>query len=366
MKITLLISCLSGGGAERQVCNLANFLAERGHLVTLLTVSGKHTYEISEKVRHVCMYNEIGSRLPKPIINLLRLYRFHKYIRKERPDVYLTFLPRLTYLFSKQRKFVKCPIIVCERNDPEKYCKESGISKEVFVKSHSIGQGYVFQTEQAKDYYMKNGIDVKNSIVIPNAISPEFIRLRYKGERDKIVVAVGRLTPQKNHKLLIKAFSKLGIKFNDYKLYIYGEGPLRGELNKLITELGMDDRIEIKGFSSNIANDIERASLYVMSSDFEGMPNTLMEAMALGLPCISTDCPVGGPKFLIRSEENGMLVPVNDECEMRKAIDYLLSNDQNRENLGREAAKIANELCPQKVYAKWEHFIEKVVMKYFR
>lgn len=361
MKLTLIISSLSGGGAERQACNLANFLAERGHDITILTVSGKHTYNISDKIRLVCMYNETESKLPKPIINIIRMLKFNKYLRKERPDTYITFLPKLTYLLYKQLKWIKCPVIVCERNDPEKYCKESGMDEEVFIKSHSIGKGYVFQTEQAKKYYKNYGIKIENSIVIPNAISSEFIRPHYRGEREKIIVAVGRLSPQKNFQLLINAFSKLGAEFKDYKLFIYGDGPLKNELLQLISELNLTDRVELKGFAQDIIPNLEKATLYVMSSDFEGMPNTLMEAMALGLPCISTNCPVGGPGYLIRTGVNGILVSVGDEDEMLKAIIMLLSDNNLREQIGQEASLISNDLNPERIYSLWEIFIEEIV-----
>lgn len=130
MKITLLIGSLAGGGAERVVCNLANYLADKGHEITILTVSDKQTYKINANVRHVVLYGESDSKLPHQIINIIRLYRMNRYFRKENVDVYLTFLPKLSSFILAQKRFIKCPVILAERADPNTFCNSSKKKKK--------------------------------------------------------------------------------------------------------------------------------------------------------------------------------------------------------------------------------------------
>lgn len=121
MRITLLIGSLTGGGAERVVCHLANYLAKQQHIVEILTVSDKISYKPNDNVRLRNMYHESNSKLPKKIINIIRLYRFNKYLRKENVDLYVTFLPELTQLLMRQKFFFKAPVVISERSDPYQY-----------------------------------------------------------------------------------------------------------------------------------------------------------------------------------------------------------------------------------------------------
>lgn len=354
MKITLLIGSLTGGGAERVVCNLANYLVNKGHKVTILTVSDQKTYEIDSKVKHVVLYGESSSKLPLSIMNVIRLYRMNKYFRESDEDAYVTFLPKTSMFILAQRRFIRCPIILAERCDPSK------INRKLFEKYYQMADAYVFQTENAKKYYTEHGIDVSNSIVIPNAIK-EFMHHAYEGKRKKVIVGIGRLTKQKNFPLLINAFNRVHEKFPDYKLEICGKGPLESELQKLTRELNIESFVSFPGYIKNILDHIQDASLFVLSSDFEGMPNALMEAMMLGLPCISTDCPVGGPKYLIKHETNGLLIPIGDEERMEEAMLRILSNPQLAADLGKNASKISERLSPEKIYGQWEQMIFDVI-----
>ena len=360
MKITLLIGSLAGGGAERVVCNLANYLADKGHEITVLTVSDKQTYKINDNVRHVVLYGESDSKLPHQIINIIRLYRMNRYFRKENADVYITFLPKLTKFILAQRRFIKCPIILAERADPGTFCNKSEKNRKMFKKYYPHADGYIFQTEDARDYYKAQGIDVKNSVVIPNAINTEFIRPQYKGERRKAIVGAGRLTKQKNFSLLIRAFSEVSKKYPDYTLEIYGEGPLKSGLINEAQALGIAEKVKFQGYVKNLGDRIQDATLFVLSSDFEGMPNALMEAMALGLPVISTDCPAGGSKFLIKNKKNGLLVPTNDVNAMIDAISYILKNSKETKKMAQLAHNVGDELQFEKIYDKWTEFISYI------
>lgn len=359
MKITLLIGSLAGGGAERVVCNLANYLADKGHEITILTVSDKQTYKINDNVRHVVLYGESDSKLPHQIINIIRLYRMNRYFRKENVDVYLTFLPKLSSFILAQKRFIKCPVILAERADPNTFCNSSEKNKKIFEKYYPKADGYIFQTEDAKKYYKEHGINVENSVVIPNAINPEFIRPLYQGKRRKVIVGAGRLTMQKNFSLLINSFAEICNDFPEYKLEIYGEGPLKESLINETKNLGIREKVIFKGYVNNLGDCIQDTSLFVLSSDFEGIPNALMEAMALGLPVISTDCPAGGSKVLIENKINGVLVPIKDIEALKKEIANMLTDSSMRNYMGENARKICVQLESKKIYNEWENILKK-------
>lgn len=357
MKITLLIGSLAGGGAERVVCNLANYLADKGHEITILTVSDKQTYKINANVRHVVLYGESDSKLPHQIINIIRLYRMNRYFRKENVDVYLTFLPKLSSFILAQKRFIKCPVILAERADPNTFCNSSKKNKKIFEQYYPKADGYIFQTEDAREYYRTHGINVENSVVIPNAINPEFIRPQYQGKTRKAIVGAGRLTEQKNFTLLINAFAEVGKTYPEYELEIYGEGPLKNDLINEAKALGIAEKVKFQGYVKNLGDRIQDATMFVLSSNFEGMPNALIEAMALGMPVISTDCPAGGSKFLIKNKKNGLLVPTNDINAMVDAISYILKDSKKAKEMAQLAYKVGDELQFDKVYDKWNEFI---------
>ena len=284
MKIVFFTSGLSGGGAERVCCNLANFLCQREHDIEFITISDDEaTYPLSTKIsRQALLHQQERSNFLHD--NLLRFYRVCKLIRKTRCDCYIVMLPIPTILLLSLRFLTKAKIIASERVDPSTYPPSK--QKRLKKVAHKA-DGWVFQTEIQKNWY-GNSIGSAAVKIIPNAINKEFITAEYSGPRNKQIVSSGRLTEQKNHALLIKAFAGITAKYPAYKLVIYGDGPLRKDLELLASNLGIADKVSFPGYTTEIRKKIERSSLFVLSSDFEGMPNALMEAMALGVPCIST------------------------------------------------------------------------------
>ena len=358
MKVTFFVSSLSGGGAERVVANLANFLTDKGIEVDVITVTDEVTYQISDKVRHLPLSRK--SKLPHFFTNLIRLYRLNRYLRKQKVDLYIPFLPFHAALLMRQRRIFKAPVAIAERGDPYNYWGKSEKKLRQFQKLYSRADGYFFQTDDAREYYRSQGIDVTNSQVIPNAINPLFLSSPKKDYTvdNKLVVGIGRFSKQKNFHSLIKAFAKVHESFPEHRLVIYGDGPLRPEYQQLIESLGLQKVVDLPGYINDIPSKIINASVFALSSDYEGMPNALAEAMALGVPCVSTDCPVGGPKFLIKDGENGLLVPVNDPDALAAAINKLLSNLALAESIGRQATRIADDLTPEVIYGRWLSFIQ--------
>lgn len=357
MKITLLIGSLTGGGAERVACNLANFLVNKGHDVTILTLSDKKTYFLDNKVKHIILYGESQTILPHFAINVLRMIKLNRYLRSEFPDVYVTFLPKLTKILLMQKRFVKCPIVLTERNDPKTFCDESKKNAKEFDMYYNLADGYVFQTDNAKDYYSFRGIDITNSIVIPNAINKEFIREKYTGKKERTIIGAGRLTEQKNFPLLINAFAKICDKHPGYKLVIYGEGVQRNQLINLCNNLNIGCYVDFPGRINNLGDKLQCCSMFVLSSDYEGMPNVLIEAMALGVPCVSTDCGGSGARSLINNGVNGLLVPKSNVYALAEAMDKILNDEEFADKIAKEARLIINKLSADIIYAKWEDFL---------
>jgi len=357
LKIALFISSLSGGGAERVTCNLANFLSDKGHEVEILTMGEAPAAEpLSDGVKEIPLLrdNERKNFISNIII---RVFRLRKYMKKEKVDAYVVFLPIPTLMMLSFSRLTKAPIIMSERADPKEYSQK--LQKKLRKKCRKA-TGAVFQTEEVKAWYEPYLKDVRN-IVIPNAINPVFIRPKYEGDREKTIVGAGRLSKQKNFPLLIKAFAKIADKFPKYKLVIYGKGNLLESLKDLATELGVGDRVEFPGFCTDMPKQLEKSSMFVLSSDYEGMPNALMEAMASGLPCVSTDCGGGGARFLIQNGENGLLVPQRDEDALAAAMEKILYDEAFAEKLGNNARKLQETLAPEKIYGEWESFIKQIV-----
>lgn len=353
MKVTFFIGSLYGGGAERVTCNLATYLSEKGHVVDVLTMAeSKQHYNLDERVTNTVLLRD-SDRSNKIKDFLHRWMGLTNYIKGSDTDVYIVMLPVTTIMLLLLRKKIKQPIIAAERVDPSTY---PSIKKIALRYLAPRANKFIFQTSEIRNWYGKKVRDDK-AVVIPNAINSVFIRQPYQGKKEKTIVGIGRLTNQKNFSLLIDAFYRISRKHNDYKLVIYGEGPNRSMLLEKAANLGISDRIELPGNVSNIPELLEKASIFVLSSDFEGMPNALMEAMALGVPCVSTDCNGGGARFLIDNGENGLLVPKNNPDAMAESILKYIEDTEFAHRISQNARKITSKLSPETIYGKWESVI---------
>lgn len=301
-KIVFYIGSLSRGGAQRVIVTLANSLSKRGFSCVVATsYKGENEYSLDENIKRIVLVEKKQNFIKK---NLSEILFFRKLVKEEKPDTVLSFMGEPNTRMLLATFLLKCRKVVSVRNDP---CKEyNGFLYSLFVKVlFNLASHVVFQTENAKNWFPKS-IRRKSSVVM-NPVDDVFFETEYNGIR-KDIVTVGRLVPQKNHELLIRAFARVAANIED-NLVIYGDGELRNHLIDLVKSLGLANRVLFPGLISNVAETIKSAKLFVLSSNYEGMPNALMEAMALGIPCISTDCPCGGPKSLL---EKKYLFSVND------------------------------------------------------
>ena len=349
------INALHHGGAQRVMVQLAGRFAEAGWRVVLAT-SFREAEEspVPDGVERVSIEDAqiVQSSVKR---NLSRIRALRALCVKIRPAALISFMAEQNFRAVLATRGLKVKTVVSVRNTPE---KEYAGRLFRFVGKHvlPLADGCVFQTEDAKRWFPTRL--QKKSAVIMNQVDGRFFDGKYAGER-RDVVTVGRLTEQKNQAMLIRAFAKAPDRGD--RLVIYGEGEKRGELEALVKELGLEGRVLLPGISHDVAEDIRGAKLFVLPSDYEGMPNALLEAMALGLPCIATDCPCGGPAAVIRDGENGLLIGVGDEEALTAALTSLLRDSDGREQLGRAARRSAESFRPEAIFRQWESYIQQVI-----
>lgn len=358
MKIVTVGYLHGAGGAERQIILLSNQLAIRGHEVVLcVLVDNLSTYPIDERVRIVDLTSVENTARTSVGKIVKRLIAFRKLIKKERPDIIINYNLQSAYFCLTLPKKQRGKVIYSERGDPydDEYTGLLGKLRDITVPRMD---GLVFQSEGARDFFDERV--KRKSIVIHNSVNVPQEKYPIPTVREKRIVNVGRLHPQKNQALLIDAFSQISNAFSDYILEIFGDGELQVALENQINNLGLNERVRIIPSRKDLWDCIYNASLFVLSSDFEGMPNALMEAMALGLPCISTDCRPGGARSLIESGVNGLIVPLRSVNDLSWAMSQCLSKPDVSERLALNARNIMNTHSEKVLFDKWEHFLKKL------
>ena len=373
MKILFHINSLGLGGAERVVSILANAFCKMGYDVVLATEwESEREYSLDPQIKRVSV-GLSDSEAPKGRIRkiILRHTRLRACIAKEKPDLVISFCVKANYRAAFSMLGMRIPLLVSVRNDPKIDYAPHKFSTFLMEKKAA---GCVFQTREAMSFF--SPAFRKKSQIIYNPLTDAFLEdakklydsLPQKPDgsilRTKEIVAVGRITEQKNHKLLIQAFSQIASDYPDYSLKIYGEqenAALASEIQKEIKEKGLEKRIHLMPPSKQIQNEIADAAFFVFSSDYEGMPNSLLEALALGLPCISTDCPCGGPAMLIQPGKTGLLVPVGDCKALQSAMKKYMDDPDYAANLGNKARAIRENVKESTIVKAWDDFAKEIV-----
>ena len=360
-KIVFHLNCLEHGGAERVVSNLANQFGMEGYEVIVATEwKGEEEFPLAPQVRREVVGPKPGDEKKSRVTQfLLRIKYLRKFLKEEQPDMVIAFMQRANYRALTATIGTKIPVIVCVRNNPSVYY--SAFSDKVQIRLlFPKAAGAVFQTYQQRDFFKPYLQD--NSCVILNALNDKYTNVSCPATIRKAVVQSGRLVAFKNQKMLIDAFVQVHKKHSDYILQLFGGDSGDGTKEKLIKEIddyGAQDYIFLMGDSDQLEKDLADASVYAFSSDWEGMPNALIEAMAIGLPVVATDCPCGGPAALITNEINGLLIRVGDTEAMEKGINRLIEDRELAAKLGSEAHKIVERVNVQAVYEQWRDFIEE-------
>ena len=361
--VMLYLNSLHKGGAERVFAQLAGRFAEDGYrtiLVTSYTDQGREEYPLSDRVERVNMEpvrpREVRLQENRIKRNLSRIARLRGLCRQYKPALLITCMqePNFRGMLATMGLKTKNLVSVCSAPEMEYPGRLGRFVGKVLM---PMAEGCVFQTEEEKRWFPEKL--QKKSRIIMNQVSERFFDTAPSGERHDIV-NVGRLNEAKNQSLLIRAFARIAGETED-NLRIYGAGELEEELRALIDSLNMEGRVRLMGLSADVPNAIKNARVFAFSSNYEGLPNALLEAMALGLPCVSTNCRGGGPAMVMQDGVNGLLVPPGDEEALAAAILRLLKNPAEAESLGAAARKTAEGFRPETVFAQWRDYAEELM-----
>ncbi|MEN3004734.1 glycosyltransferase [Dehalobacterium formicoaceticum] len=357
--LVFVIGTMGNGGAERVIANLSNQFVHDDIKVSIITIYGTlQSYPLNDKVS---LYHILCNSKIKVLRPLERMMKMRRIIGQISPDIVVSFLTdvnihALITLIGKE-----VPIIVSERNDPTKSpnAKWMRMLRDALYKEAS---GVVYQTQDASNYFEKYVPDKIKQTIIANPIKDDLPFYVSRPAKVEFITAC-RLNKQKNLHLMINSVKRVIDSGYECFLNIYGEGPMRQELEAYIASVGLDERVSLCGFSDSIHEKMAKATAFIISSDFEGISNSMLEALGIGIPVIATDCPIGGARQYIINEVNGYLIPCRDVDSMSKAMIDVIKNPAKAIEMGKEATKIREMISTKKIVSQWTDFINKVIVK---
>ena len=360
MNITIVANSFGFGGAEKMVFLLAEGLAERGYNVSMVNLNiwtsetRKPTKGIIYRTAHIKHSGRFKTH-----------YGYIKFVydsvKEFKTDVLIAFTDMANFCVPIVGHLLNIPTIISERGDPESVYSNSTFFMKLKFWIMNTADYAVFQTEGAQRQYCKR-LQGK-SVVVPN---PIYIKggiptIDYNN-RPLTIVTLSRLSnnTQKRFDIMIKSFALFHKSYPDYKLIMYGEGDCVSMIKSLSKELGIEDCICLMGRTSNPLEDISKEGIFLTTSDYEGISNSLLEALAVGLPVVSTDHRPGGARLLIQDHVNGLLTPCGDISAISKALCEIAGNPQMAESFGREAVRVLKRFTPEKTIDAWEDFLNRI------
>jgi GalNAc-alpha-(1->4)-GalNAc-alpha-(1->3)-diNAcBac-PP-undecaprenol alpha-1,4-N-acetyl-D-galactosaminyltransferase len=364
-KVTLAIVSMGSGGAERVMSILANYWASQDWEVTLLTLADRSKppfYELDPRIKLIQL--GVAGDSANAFVALLNLWQRVKVLRKaiiaSEPDVVISFMGTVSVLTILACRNSNIPVIVCKHIYP-------GLSElnqlwQILIKlTYRHADLVTVLTQNALPFFPAD--KGYRTMVMPNPVLvPAAETITERLLPTPSMIAVGRLSPQKGFDLLMLAFDKLRDKYPDWHLTILGEGSIRPELEELRSKLPSMERIHIPGQVQNVNTYLRQADIFVMSSRFEGFPMALCEAMACGLPVISTDC-LSGPREIITNEVDGILVATEDVEALAVGLDTLMSDPAKRDRLAQVAPLVLDRFGLEQVMKMWDEAIDGVIFR---
>ncbi|UII79911.1 glycosyltransferase family 4 protein [Flagellimonas sp. CMM7] len=357
-KIAFVISKLSSGGAQRVIATLANNLIHTFD-ITIITYSNQTSfYKLDENIKVLSCFESNKIQSSKNFIQSIKLnYRIYRaisdFLREKNIELVIGFITQSNVFSILAAKKNKIPSIICERTNP-KLANIQRFWRILRKLTYPKADRLVVQTDFAKSFYEHN-VSEKKIITLPNPLNPELSNKRIKGQKENIILAVGRLRKLKNHSMAIKSFSQLNSR--KWKLQILGEGPERKNLEKLISN---NPNIELLGAKTNIEDYYNKARIFLFTSYYEGFPNALLEAMHFGLTPISTNCN-SGPSEIIDNKKNGFLVNIGDCNKMAEHLKELTEDQKLLEEMSIEAMKTTEKYSSENITQLWKDLIDNTL-----
>lgn len=348
-RVAIIAHGLSDGGAERVASMIANHYARKGHQVLYLAaLCPDKEYPLDENITY--RYIDVRQK-PHATWFLRRSRRIDRELREFGAEIAVSFLEK-DAIIPNLRKTV--PIVYSLRNAPET-ATQNPVLKAITFFSYRRAKKIVFQTQGAMDYFPE---DIRSrGTIIPNPLTRGLPYWDPHGHEKRIITAC-RLTPQKNLPMLIRAFGIFHANHPDYRLEIYGKGPLLSQLQALCRELNIQDAVDFPGHSTEIHNIMATSAAFVLSSDFEGLSNSMLEALAIGVPTVCTDCAPGGAREYITDGANGFLIPVGDVLALAEKLEWLVSDPGLCQRMSWQATQVRQKLNPDTVLSQWEQVVE--------
>jgi len=360
MKTAFLYGSLSRGGAERVITSLANDFVERGNQVDIITLRDEEPgYQIDSRV-HVISLRVAGNSenvIQAVWRNIKTVFALRKYLRKANLDQVVAFNMRLAVQVLLANPFHRgYKVIVSERANPM-FAEKRGLEWLFRVLLLDKADRFIFQTSRVQRCFPEKII--RKGVVIPNGVFSDQILesvVPFDERKKNVICSVGRLVKQKGYDVLIQAFAQFSKDHSGYVLDIFGEGPEKSNIDKLINDYGMTGKVVLRGNVSNVIEEIHDAGMFILASRFEGMPNALIEAMACGIPCIASNCDFG-PGELIENEDNGLLFPVDDVDALVSAMTTIADDESFAEKLSRNAQQIRETHSREKIIGMYKDAI---------
>jgi glycosyltransferase involved in cell wall biosynthesis len=359
---------MGGGGAERVTASLANYWAAKGWEITIVTLTPQSDdfYELSTAIKRVAL--ELGGESSNVLVGLMhnvrRVLAVRRVLRDTKPDVALGMMTTANILLALASLKLKIRTVGSERTHPPQY-PLGALWERLRSYGYGLLDAVVAQTNEGAAWIKKH-TSAQYVAVIPNPVNwPMSNQLPHLDVENvcragrNLLLAVGRLSGEKQFGLLVDSFQSLASRHSGWDLVIIGEGPLRPALEAQVLAAGLEKCVFFPGRAGNVGEWYERADLFVLSSRFEGFPNTLVEAMAYGLPVVSFDCDTG-PRDIIRHEVNGLLVPPGDVAGLTEALDQLMCDESLRQHFAARAVEVRERFSMVRIAGMWETFFKEV------
>lgn len=357
MKILFFNTNIGYGGASKMMAEVANNLS-RSHEVVLLTFRDDRILQpLAPGVKHV--HDTLCVGKIKVLRNLGQICALRKYLKQEKFDLAIAFLHPSHYMLTLAAKGTKTKVLLSERGDPYSRATNGGVFVHVVEKVIQGADAYVFQSNGAKDAYPPKCRE--KGRVIVNALPEKDLPRHCPETAEKVIVHVARMELiQKRQDIMLRAFARFLESHPGYVLRFLGDGPEEETMKQLAQELGIAESVEFLGACKNVPQLIAQAQMFVLTSDYEGIPNALLEAMAVGLPCISTDCSPGGARMVIEDDQNGFIVPCGEIEPLADRMCRLADDADIRRRFSEKALASLGKFDQKVVNAQWEEFIGQI------